>query len=280
MAEIIDVSYACPGHAGALVAAGVGTIVRYYSRDTGLPTKRLSRAEARAFAAAGLRLAAVHEARRGDLIGSFTRELGYSDAAYCHPYAATVIEQPAGTAIYFAVDLDPSEAEIAGRVVPYFEGVAKALADAGPSPYRAGVYGSGAACAAVLDKGLASFAWLAQSTGWRDYKAFRDSNRWALRQLRATRIGEVDCDPNVANGDFGDFSVAASVEGPAGDWLTVIAKDGLRLRAGPGTDFDVVRLLPFRAKVAPLKVVGDWTQVDVNGEGGADGFVSSHFLQT
>ena len=66
MSEVIDVSFACGSYAGYLAGAGVRTVIRYYSRDTGHPEKRLTRPEASAFAAAGLRLAVVHEAKFGD----------------------------------------------------------------------------------------------------------------------------------------------------------------------------------------------------------------------
>ena len=46
MPEIIDVSYSCGSQAGYLAGAGVKTIIRYYSRDTGIPKKRLSAQEA------------------------------------------------------------------------------------------------------------------------------------------------------------------------------------------------------------------------------------------
>ena len=55
MPDIIDVSASCDPHAGFFAGAGVKTVIRYYSRDTGRPSKRLSRQEAQSFAAAGLR---------------------------------------------------------------------------------------------------------------------------------------------------------------------------------------------------------------------------------
>jgi hypothetical protein len=60
--------------------------------------------------------------------------------------------------------------------------------------------------------------------------------------------------------------------------LTVVARPGLRLRSGPGTDFDVIRLIPFGTQVHPVKTVGSWTQVDLLGDAAADGFVHSSFL--
>lgn len=280
--DVIDVCHNCETQAGLLAAAGVKTVIRYYSRDTAMPAKRLSLKEARALAAADLRLCVVHEARHGDRIGSFSQDLGVRDAAYALRFAEKCIGQPRGTAIYFAVDLDARPAEISERVIPYFRGVGSVLAPDGGTPaYRVGVYGSGVVCAALLDLGLAELAWLAQSRGWSGYKDFLQSKRWALKQAMPCRVGEVRCDPNAVNAerpDFGDFALetGADVSGPAA--LTVIARSGLRLRSGPGTGFDVMRVMPFATRVYPIRRGEDWTLVDLDGDGRADGFASSHFL--
>lgn len=287
MAEIVDVSYACGSQGGFLAGAGVKTIFRYYSRDTGLPTKRISRAEARTFAAAGLRLGAVHEAKHGNRIESFSRELGAEDAEYARAYAHHTIDQPEDTAIYFAVDLDVERDDIRNRIVPFFQGVQGAFGAAnGQRAYKVGVYGSGAVCKMILDEGLAQFAWLAQARGWSGYKEFLNSHRWSMRQLMPSSVGEIECDPNVVNpaqAGIGDFFLG-SVGGVSSDGqalqLRVIARDGLRLRSGPGPEFDVLRIIPFGTSVYSLKASDEWMQVDLEGDGRADGFMSSHFLET
>lgn len=281
MPDVIDVSHTCSNQAGFLAGAGVKTIIRYYSRDTGIPEKRLSGPEAKALTAAGLRLAIVHEARRGDQIGSFTEPLGTLDAAYARQYGANVIGQPEESAIYFGVDIDATADQINDCVIPYFKGVSAAMTAANGLPaYQVGVYGSGASCDAVLKAGLASFAWLAQSKGWQGYKAFSQSKKWSLLQGPSTSVGEVDCDPDQANGEFGDFFLtpAAIIASASGSALNVIARPGLRLRAGPGTDFDVLQVVPFGTRVHPIKSSGDWTMVSLAGDNAADGFVNSHFL--
>ncbi|MDB5451974.1 MAG: hypothetical protein JWO33_552, partial [Caulobacteraceae bacterium] len=282
MTEIIDVSYSCGDKAAALALAGVRTIVRYYSRDTIRPSKRLSAAEASLHAAAGLRLCIVHEGRHGDVATNFDRACGVADAQYVLAYGADVIGQPSGSAIYFGVDFDASRTEIRDRVLPYFQGVADAIAQApSASRYRVGVYGSGATCKAVLDAGLAELAWLAQSTGWSGYDAFDRSQRWAMKQAMSAKIAGVECDPDMAGAGLaiGDFVVAAAAPLPdAVAQMWVNARSGLRLRAGPGVEFDSVRLLPFGTGVRPLKTVSAWTMVDLEGDGVADGFVSGAYL--
>lgn len=58
-----------------------------------------------------------------------------------------------------------------------------------------------------------------------------------------------------------------------GDAFTTNARDGLRLRAGPGTNFTVLKALAFGT---PLFVIGredQWAKVDLEGDGAVDGFV-------
>jgi hypothetical protein len=284
MATIIDVSSTCGAKAADLAAAGVKCVIRYYSRDTIRPSKRIDRSEAMALTAAGLRLAIVHEGRYGDKADNYERATGLADAQYVLDYASATLQQPKGSAIYFGIDFDASAAEIHDRILPYFQAIADVFGQAG-NPYKVGVYGSGATCKALLDAGLARYAWLAQSTGWTGYKAFLASNRWALRQDMPASVGGVACDPDVAgaDGDFGDFSLAATPAGapasaPVRQAMRVNARGGLRLRSGPGTDFDSLRLLPLDTLVYPLKASGSWTQVDLEGDGRADGFVSGAYL--
>jgi hypothetical protein len=231
------------------------------------------------FAAAGLRIGIVHEAKHGDQIVSFTQTLGNADAAYARQYGAKTINQPEASAIYFGVDLDATAAQIKNSIIPYFQGVATAMAVANGLPtYQVGVYGSGASCDAILTAGLAQFSWLAQSTGWLGYKTFLQSNKWSLLQAMPTSVGEVNCDPDRANGDFGDFFLADVGVPLPGAALSVTARAGLRLRSGPGTDFDILQVVPFGTQVHPLKTSGDWTLVSLAGDNAADGFVNSHFL--
>src|SRR5579875_2949202 len=89
---------------------------------------------------------------------------GYNDAITAYGEAKAV-GQPAGSAIYFAVDFN------AQRLAPierYFRGVAAGLAAAGGgrAEYKIGVYGSGVVCAAIKQAGLAQYSWLSNATAW------------------------------------------------------------------------------------------------------------------
>ncbi len=58
----------------------------------------------------------------------------------------------------------------------------------------------------------------------------------------------------------------------------VIARRGLRLREGAGQNFDIMEVLPLNQVVTVLKVEGDWSLVDVEGDGSADGYCFSSYL--
>jgi hypothetical protein len=59
----------------------------------------------------------------------------------------------------------------------------------------------------------------------------------------------------------------------------VIARNGLNLREGPGTEFATSRLVPFGTVVHVLRTDGPWSQVDLERDGRADGHMHSSFLR-
>ncbi|MDR6202506.1 DUF1906 domain-containing protein [Paraburkholderia graminis] len=284
MPSIIDVSSNCANKASALSAEGVRTIIRYYSRDTTNYSKRLSRPEAMAFKAAGMRLCIVHEGRYGNQAQNFDRGCGVADGAYARTYGAEVIRQPAETCIFFGVDFDARQDEIKRQVIPYFQGIAAAFGrQTGEPDYAIGVYGSGATCEAILEKGLATRAWLAQSTGWAGYQRFKDSDRCTLLQGMPRKVAGINCDPDdlMQGANLGDFAFDGAPAPDSASGLAAMrvnARSGLRLRTGPGVEFPTNRILPFNTTVYPLSTVGAWTAVDLQGDGGADGFVNSAYL--
>ncbi|WP_214000514.1 M15 family metallopeptidase [Arsukibacterium sp.] len=60
----------------------------------------------------------------------------------------------------------------------------------------------------------------------------------------------------------------------------VTARDGLRLRAGPGTGFEIKTTLACNQQVFVLSQIGEWSQIDLQGDGLADGYCHSGFLAT
>lgn len=150
-------------YAIAIKQQGIDFVIRHYSHQAG---KSLSLAEARALTDAGLQIGVLWEAPEAHL-GYYTRAQGCADGAAAYLMAQSVIAQPTGSVIYFAV---PDVAEVDGAASRYVEGVNQAFrsAAAGERQYKVGVYGSGACCEALLANGLASVSWLAAG-GERDY---------------------------------------------------------------------------------------------------------------
>lgn len=56
------------------------------------------------------------------------------------------------------------------------------------------------------------------------------------------------------------------------------ARDGLNVRSGPGTEFPIIRSLPFGTKVNLLRREGRWGFIDEVGDGATDGSVHLAFL--
>jgi hypothetical protein len=64
-----------------------------------------------------------------------------------------------------------------------------------------------------------------------------------------------------------------------GERQVIIARRGLNLRSGNSSDFEILRTLPFGTEVHVLARSGDWAQVDLQGDGKADGFMFASFLR-
>jgi hypothetical protein len=189
-------------HALALKAQGVDFVLRYYSNN---PSKNLSPDEARALARAGLQIGVVWETS-GTHPGFFTRDQGLADGAAAFRMARELIGQPYGSAIYFAVDYNPTQAELDGPISNYFTGVHAALyVGAGGQPsYQVGVYGSGLCCATLVERGIASLSWLSQSTAFTGSKDYAQQGRYNLIQmLPAPIVGAggvvLDVDPDATH---------------------------------------------------------------------------------
>lgn len=192
----VDSSSACTSSSIAcLQSSGIAFVGRYYSRTTHIEGKKLTASEAQLISAAGLQLVTVYE--DGPTSYSyFSASRGSDDAAGALAQAAA-IGQPSGSAIYFTVDYDAADDEIANNITAYFQAIAAALGE-----YRVGVYGSGAVCTAITNAGLATYAWLAQSTGWSGYSAF---TTWSIKQGAEGSVCGLNSDTDTARGDFGAF---------------------------------------------------------------------------
>jgi hypothetical protein len=208
----LDTTMELTRHAVALREQGYDFALRYYSTNA---TKNLSLGEARALTQAGLQIGVVWETT-GTYANYFTRDQGLADGAMAFRMARETIGQPYGSAIYFAVDYDPTQADLDGAISNYFTGVHAALyvgAEGKPS-YRVGVYGSGLCCATLIERGICNLSWLSQSTGFTGSKQYAEQRRYSLTQMLPARIlGEdgmvlsIDPDATHPEHEAGLFSV-------------------------------------------------------------------------
>ena len=65
----------------------------------------------------------------------------------------------------------------------------------------------------------------------------------------------------------------------AAEPFRVIARSGLRMRSGPGVEFDIIGNLALDQTVFVSSVNNGWARVDIQGDGRVDGFASANFLE-
>lgn len=218
------------------------TIIRYITRGSPGGSKHIKLPEVKAIKAAGKKLALVHETW-GDIAHAGRGGISKRDGELDGPYTRRILPGlgcPAGTCVYFAVDVEVPPAQIRSHVLPYFKAVHDAFAD---GEYTVGVYGPGRVCQAVKDAGFAEHFWLANAKGWAGYTAFKPSAD-IVQRLPTHIAGGLDVDPNDAQveewGQFEPFADDATIVADANtDDVTV---DGnRRLGAGdPNAGFDDV----------------------------------------
>jgi len=199
----MDACMDCGPLAAGIVAAGMKFVGRYYSR---FASKAMTRGEALALSQAGLQLVAVYQDAADD-IQYFSAVEGQQCAARALSQAAAV-GQPAGSAIYFAADFDPTPAQVNGPMMDHYRAVARTFS-AAPTQYAVGIYGSGLACRTLRDAGLAAFTWLSGSSGYRESESFRTAaNLVQIAPSRTICGGRLSIDDDVAQGaSFGAFQV-------------------------------------------------------------------------
>lgn len=204
MANGIDTNADCTAFAQGIVDDGASFVCRYYRPGQ---SAALTRSEAQALVNAGLSIVPVFEGG-GNSVNWFTAQQGAADALHALGHAAAV-GQPAGSAIYFAVDFDASPGQVGSAISTYFQAVNSTFAGNNAS-YRIGIYGSGLACSTIIGAGLASLGWLSGSKGWRGYAAY-DPAATIVQIITSpeTRIcgGALAVDRDVAqSADYGAFN--------------------------------------------------------------------------
>ncbi len=162
--QIIDTPTSITTTASCLVNNGITTVFRYYAPE-GDRWKALTSEEAKAIINTGIQIGVVFEGSNGNELSAFNQTTGYNDGKSAFDYASQVIKQPFDSAIYFAVDLDITNAQLQTNIIPYFKGIQQALSESNTN-YQIGVYGCGTVINALKNQGLCKYRWLSASTSF------------------------------------------------------------------------------------------------------------------
>lgn len=200
MAHIIDTPNNVVGHFDRLKAAGIDTVIRYLAPSAN-SWKVVGTGEAKAIAAAGLRLGLVFE---GD---------GHPNGSvqgFTHGHAALAQAQavgaPDGAVIWGTVDYDPSHAAIPGIISWY-----RAFKASISGKYRIGSYCSGYCAQALIDAGgiidttkdlttntTLPLIWITQSLGFAGSRDYLNSGKpFVYFQLLPHQTAGLDADPDI-----------------------------------------------------------------------------------
>lgn len=189
-------------------------VARYY-REPESRWPPLSASEAQRLSSLGLKIVAVWESHSRDP-AHFSYSTGYYDAVTAYQQARA-IGQPAGSAIYFAVDFN-ARGQSLEAVDEYFRGIAAGLAAAvasgGNATYAVGVYGSGVVCDAIKRASLARYSWLSNSFAWEGSTSYDD---WDIMQGAPSPELSFNQDSDQARKDYGAFRIAGGAPAAAAD---------------------------------------------------------------
>lgn len=295
---IVDTATRLDGaKAAGLRTAGAKTVFRYYCHlPPSLPEKDLTPGEARLILGEGLSIATVFQ-HYNNCFRTFENRWGPEDAAQALRQAEAA-GQPEGSAIYFGVDGDWPYASMVDPVVRYFDDVNRIFAGSG---IAVGVYSNGCLANAIMDRGLASYAWLSGSTAHTGTQAFYNLGRWSLFQnaLDITvgdGASQIAIDTNLAGpgtgGYFGQWDAGGARSASQGDgetrgllaarrFLTAAAD----VKAAPDGSSATLASLRKDQNVRVLGTEGAWTRV-LTQEGGrrpagaaVEGFVQTASLK-
>ena len=135
----------------------------------------------------------------------FTAEMGAHDARAAYA-KATSLGQPAGTAIYFAIEWGNNSNEYMFKLQEYFAAI-KTYFNAQTTKYKVGVYGNGEVCSLIKqNKGYADYSFLAGSTGWPGYTEYDSPSMYNIKQGENISYAGSGFDDDIAVGpNFGQW---------------------------------------------------------------------------
>jgi peptidoglycan hydrolase-like protein with peptidoglycan-binding domain len=202
-----------PARGTALFQAGYRVAGRYLTNVPGTSLdKNIKPGELDTIFAAGMRVFPIYQTS-GLSADYFTEQQGGRDASLATA-AASGYGFERGTIVYFAVDFDALGTDITNNVIPYFQGIARAM-DYYGNPYRAGVYAPRNACTQLFDRGLAVTSFVSDmSTGFSGNLGFPMPRNWAYDQIititTGSGAGAIEIDNNIYSGrDPGQSRVTA-----------------------------------------------------------------------
>ena len=208
--KIIDTSSNTTDQVSCIASEGVQTIFRYYTSTANWKVITLSEAEA--ISNAGMQIGVVFE--DGNDLDFFTEQIGYNNAVSAYTYATQTIDQPCGSAIYFAIDLNVTDAQIQSNIIPYFKGIQNGFKKLSTDKqnYKVGAYGCGAAINELLIEGLCEFRWLSESSSYNGTEEALTNNNYELAQqykadLEICTIVIDQDNPREGVTDFGGFTL-------------------------------------------------------------------------
>ncbi len=180
--------------AGDLAAAGMEFVCRYLVPER-YAWKRLTRREAELISAAGMRIISVFETSAGRASGGGAAGRADGAAAYRE---AQLINQPAGAAIYFAVDYDAQPADHDA-----IEAYLRAAEEQIPG-YAIGVYGSYSVVEEMARRGAAWHFW--QTYAWSRGRRSRAAN--VYQHKNDISMAGIGVDLNESYGNEGFWNTA------------------------------------------------------------------------
>lgn len=268
MSKGVSTNVSLKTKAACLAGAGIKYALRYYSKPGS--AKAMKPDEADALAAAGIQIGVVYQ-EMARSIGEFTKVKAKSHATNAWN-AAQAVKQPAGSAIYFAVDYDAEVGDLRGAILSYFNEVNSTLAQlgGGTNPYHLGVYGSGRTCKFLKANCPAvRYSWLTVSKGWADSRTY---NEWDLNQtwgegtlcgltpvfVSGGELHDGDYEYNEDDGDFGGFlpgvamagGGAAAIRGRVESAVALVESAEFEMELGSGGELRVGTLTVRGAKRA------------------------------
>jgi hypothetical protein len=173
-------------------------VIRYYADADEITyvSKILSVKEVESLKDHKLKIVSVYQ-DSSDYASYFNASEGEKDAIVALSLAKER-NQPAGSAIYFAVDYNASSSDMK-NIKEYFSAI-KSVFDSADVKYKIGVYGNGLTCSTI--KGLyAEYSWLNCSTGHHGYSQYDSPDKYDIKQAERIVYNNITFDDDIAVGD-------------------------------------------------------------------------------